>query len=61
MSKKINDGKTPQQRYDEKNAVMVTLKLNRKTDGDLIEWLKRQPSKQGAIKGTLRDALKIKK
>ena len=36
--------------YDTKNAVSVSLKLNRKTDQDILQWLRKNKSKQGAIK-----------
>lgn len=45
---------TPQSRYDKANRVSVLLKLNRKTDTDILSWLSRQESKQGAIKALIR-------
>lgn len=46
--------KKAQARYDAQNAFRVTLKLNRKTDADLIELLENAPSKQGLIREALR-------
>lgn len=45
---------TPQSRYDESHTTQVKLKLNLRTDADLIKWLKAQPNKQGAIKALIR-------
>lgn len=49
--------KTPQERYDEKNIVRVSLKLNRKTDADLLDALNASDNKQGLIKQALRFCL----
>lgn len=46
--------KRAQKRFDEKNAVYVSLKLNRNTDADLIDILERVENKQGLIKAALR-------
>ncbi len=52
---KIVDGfKTPQARYDANNSLQMSLKINRNTESDIIEWLEKQPNKQGAIKQALR-------
>ena len=53
----INDRITPQARYDAKNTVRIPLKLNRKTDADIIALLEKQPNKQGFIKKILRKEL----
>lgn len=45
---------TPQSRYDAKNTEQIHLKLNLKTDADILEWLIKQPSKQGYIKSLIR-------
>lgn len=42
-------------KYDEKNTTRISLKLNIHTDKDIIEWLWRQKSKQGAIKRLIRE------
>lgn len=45
---------TPQERYDRKNRVAVILKLNKKTDCDILEKLAAVPNKQGYIKQLIR-------
>lgn len=49
-----------QNRYDEWNTTQVKLKLNNKTDQDILAWLKKQKysrdsSIQGAIKALIRE------
>lgn len=46
---------TARERYDKANTVKVTIKLNRKTDKDIIDYLENSGNKQGAIKDALRD------
>ena len=41
-------------KYDKANTVQVNLKLNKKTDADLIDLLNKQDNKQGFIKLLLR-------
>ena len=43
-----------QQRYDAANTTRVALKLNTKTDADILAWLDAQDSKQGYIKSLIR-------
>lgn len=43
-----------QERYDRKNTVQVKMKLNRKTDKDILEKLGSVPNKQGYIKELIR-------
>lgn len=48
-----------QNRYDDWNTVQVKLKLNKKTDADILKWIDRQrynrsSSVQGAIKALIR-------
>ncbi|MEG1085220.1 MAG: hypothetical protein RSD88_02740 [Anaerovoracaceae bacterium] len=50
-----------QNKYDKENTVQIKAKLNRNTDADVIEWLDKQSSKQGAIKAMIRDAIKQNK
>ncbi len=45
---------TPQQKYDKKNCKPVYLKLNKKTDKDILEKLDSVESKQGYIKKLIR-------
>ena len=40
--------------WDAKNTTYVSLKLNKKTDADILERLDQQKSKQGYIKGLIR-------
>lgn len=42
------------QKYDATNTVQIKMKLNIKTDADIIEWLEQQPAKQTAIKKLIR-------
>lgn len=41
-------------KYCRANTLPITLRLNRKTDADLIEWLENEPNKSQAIKEALR-------
>ena len=41
-------------KYDQENTVVLTIKLNRRTDADIIAILERQPNKQGFIKALIR-------
>lgn len=41
-------------RYDAKMTKQICLRLNKRTDADIIEWLSHQQSKQGYIKGLIR-------
>ena len=50
--------KKAQERYDRENTVRVTIKLNKKTDAEIIEMLSSAPSKQGLIKKVLKEFLK---
>lgn len=43
-----------QKKYDAENTRQVHLKLNRRTDGDVLEKLDSVPSKQGYIKALIR-------
>lgn len=45
----------PQARYDEKNTKQIRLKLNLKTDADILEKLSEVDSKQGYIKRLIRE------
>lgn len=44
-----------QAKYDAENTVRVALKLNKKTDADIIAALERSPNKQGLIKMAIRE------
>ena len=41
-------------RYDRENVQRITIKLNRKTDADIIEWYANQPNKQMAVREAIR-------
>ena len=46
-----------QARYDAANTVRISLKLNIHTDQDIIAWLWKQKTKQGAIKHLIREEI----
>lgn len=50
--------KRAQSRYDAANTVQIKLKLNRRTDADIIEKLDGAPSKQGYIKRLIREDIR---
>ena len=43
--------------YDKKNTRLFHLKLNLKTDADIILWLESQGSIQGSIKRLIREEI----
>lgn len=43
-----------QRKYDKNHTMSISLKLNHKTDADIIQWLQKQTSRQGAIKALIR-------
>lgn len=43
-----------QAKYDKGHTIGVYMKLNTGTDQDILEWLEKQTSKQGAIKELIR-------
>ena len=43
-----------QEKYDKDNTVQVKLKLNKKTDADIIRYLSDCDNKQGVIKSLIR-------
>ena len=47
-----------QKKYDAENTLQVHLKLNRRTDEDVLEKLDSVPNKQGYIKQLIRADLK---
>ena len=44
-----------QAKYDKQHTQGLYIKLNLKTDLDIIQWLWAQSSKQGAIKNLIRE------
>ena len=51
----------PQAKYDKNNTTGFYMKLNIHTDLDIIRWLWKQPSKQGAVKKLIREEIARKK
>lgn len=47
-----------QERYSKENTIQVKLKLNKKTDADIIEKLNSVDNKQGYIKRLIREDAK---
>lgn len=47
----------PQEKYDAKNTRRISLKLNTKTDADILAYLESAESIQGAIKEAIRDKI----
>ena len=45
-------------KYDKTNTVQVILKLNKNTDGDILDKLRAVPNRQGYIKSLIREDLK---
>lgn len=48
-------------KYDKANKVTLTVKLNKRTEADLIEYVAGLENKQGFIKGLLRKAMEEEK
>ncbi len=46
-----------QAKYDRQHTTGFYMKLNLRTDNDIIQWLWCQPSKQGAVKRLIREEL----
>lgn len=46
------------ERYDKVNTKQFKMKLNIKTDADILNWLEEQDSKQGAVKELIRQAIR---
>ena len=56
MSKQLTDAKRRAiQKYDSANTKQIHLKLNLKTDADILERLAEQDSVQGYIKTLIRE------
>lgn len=51
-------GKKAREKYDSNNTVQIKLKLNIKTDKDILDKLERSGNKQGYIKALIRKDLK---
>lgn len=46
-----------QAKYDAEHTTRISLKLNTRTDRDIIHWLWEQRSKQGSIKRLIREEI----
>jgi len=57
ISQKAFEKYKPQEKYDKENTQRFSIKLNNSTDSAIIDWLNRQPNKQGAIKEALKKAM----
>ena len=44
-------------KYDQEHTVTITLKLNKRTDADILKWLSYKKNMQGAIKDLIRDRI----
>ena len=53
----MSDKYMPQAKYDKVNTLHISLKLNRRTDADLIGALAATPNKQAFIKAAIRKEL----
>lgn len=51
---KIDDGLTPQQRYNRKNSKNMTIHFVMTTEADLYNHVQAQSNKQGYIKALIR-------
>lgn len=51
---------TPQMKYDSKNTERIYLKLNKKTDADILTHLENLENKQGYIKQLIRNDINKK-
>lgn len=52
------ESKAQQRAYDREMTTTVTMKLNKKTDADILEWLGRQESRQAYLKELIRKDIK---
>ena len=53
----MEDRYKAQAKYDLANTTKITLKLNKNTDADILEWLNSTDNKQGAIKNLIRQEI----
>ena len=50
--------KQAQERYDKANTTQFKMKLNTRTDADIIEYLDSLDNKQGKVKELIREEIK---
>lgn len=43
-----------QAKYNKANTIQITLRLNTRTEADIIDHLRAQPNKQGYLKALIR-------
>lgn len=58
LAEKRKKATAAQQKYDAKNSMRISLKLNKGTDADIIEEVNRASNKQGRIKELIRKGMK---
>ncbi|MBO7661988.1 MAG: hypothetical protein J6U01_01295 [Clostridia bacterium] len=46
-------------RYEKENIRQIRLKINRKTEPELLEWIEQQANIQGYIKRLIRDDMEF--
>lgn len=54
----MTDKYAPQEKYQKESIKRVVLKLNKKTDADILAWLDSINNKQGMIKDIIRKHIK---
>ena len=57
----MNKQSERQARYDKKHIQGIYMKLHKENDKDILEWMGRQASRQGAIKEAIRLMIKAGK
>lgn len=57
----MNKQSERQARYDREHIQGIYMKLHKENDKDILGWLDRQESKQGAIKIAIREMIKAGK
>lgn len=51
----MNDARRrAQTKYNKEHTKQITLRLNKRTESDIIEWLNKAENKQGYIKALIR-------
>lgn len=50
-----------QQKYQAANMQMIAFKVNKKTEGEILDWLDAQPNKAGYIKRLIREDMERNK
>lgn len=53
----MNSRSKASMKYNKENTVQLIIRLNKKTDEDLINWLKHVNNRQGYIKSLIREDL----